>query len=77
MGNLRNRIHEPSSWLGLGSLITGLGVMFEIGEAEQVSGVAGSVAQEVARGTPWWIWAPAAAGAIIGIFMKDPNNGRD
>ena len=62
--NLKKRLREPTTILGLGALISGLGMIFKIDEAPAIADAVSNTAEPLANGD----YATAATFVISGLF---------
>lgn len=71
---LKKRFAEPSTFLGLGAAIFGLGQAFKVDEAAGVAEAVGSVGQAMAGGAdPWTAGALGIAG-VLAAFMREKGD---
>ena len=72
---INNRLHEPSTWIALGLFISGVLAYKGVGVPAYELGSLDN--PEVQAQGQFLVLLPSILGAVIGAFMKDPNNGRD
>jgi len=71
MQKVLNRASEPSTYAGLAGIVSGLGMIFDINEAEPIVQAAGHAAEAVlATGNPAMGIATLLFG-LLGVFMPE------
>lgn len=77
MNKIKKRLSEPSTWIGLSALITGVGLVGKINEAPVIAETVETVGQGVVTGMStgdWTLSISAIIAAIIGIFKGEKDS---
>lgn len=69
---LRNRLSEPSTYSGLPVMVLGILTMFDVPQAEQVSGVVTTAATDLISGNPVGAGF-ALLGGLLAIFLPEKH----
>jgi hypothetical protein len=73
MSKIKERLEEPSTFIGLGVIIAALAPILKWDEGEQIGEVVQSVAVPAASGD-WLTTASLLIGGIFGVFLKEKGS---
>lgn len=70
---MKDRLKEPTTFIGLGAIIYGLGEIFKINEAPAISEAITQAAEPLASGD-YTSAIGLLLGGVMGVFMSEKGN---
>lgn len=68
---LKDRLKEPTTWLGLGGIAAGVNQAFDVNELGYVAEAAGQAGQAVAAGADPWTAGILAVAGLLGAVLRE------